>query len=275
MHPLPEHPKQRIAARCAQELRAGEVVNLGLGIPTLTANYLDADAGVIFHTENGAFGFGGRPALDAIDSDITNAGCEPITLPPGAAIMDLATSLGAMRNGYIDVTILGALQVDALGNLANWACDRHGKWWPGIGGAMDLCYGTRKVIAALAHTDKHGNSKILPRCTLPLTGQGCVKVIVTEHAVFDVADTGLVLREILSHATLADIRAMTAAPSHWRRCCRRPYRLRPEERSCPPPSTGSSMSSRRLPTCSLSSSTGCRKTTTSSSAHARLCWAHC
>jgi len=203
MQALPETPKQRIAARCALELRAGEVVNLGLGIPTLTANYLDANAGVIFHTENGAFGFGGRPPLDAIDSDFTNAGCEPITLMPGAALMDLATSLGAMRNGYIDVTILGALQVDALGNLANWACDRNGKWWPGIGGAMDLCYGTRKVIAALAHTDNHGNSKILRRC---------VKVIVTEHAVFDVTDAGLVLREILSHATLDDIRAMTAAP---------------------------------------------------------------
>lgn len=206
------HPKQRIAARCAQELHAGEVVNLGLGIPTLTANYLRADSGVIFHTENGAFGFSGRQADDAVDSDFTNAGTEPITLPPGAALMDLATSLGAMRNGYIDVTILGALQVDALGNLANWACERNGKWWPGIGGAMDLCYGTPKVIAALAHCDKHGNSKILPRCTLPLTGRGCVKVIVTEHAVFDVTGDGLVLREIVSHASLDEVRAMTAAP---------------------------------------------------------------
>lgn len=205
-------PKQRIAARCAQELRAGEVVNLGLGIPTLTANYLDADAGIIFHTENGAFGFGGRPALADLDSDVTNAGTEPITLPPGAALMDLTTSLGAMRNGYLDATILGALQVDALGNLANWACERNGKWWPGIGGAMDLCYGTPKVIAALSHTDKHGHSKILPRCTLPLTGRACVKVIVTEHAVFDVTEEGLLLREIISHATLDDIRAMTAAP---------------------------------------------------------------
>ena len=207
-----ENPKHRIAARCAHELRAGEVVNLGLGIPTLTANHLATDAGVIFHTENGAFGFTGRSPLDPIDSDMTNAGCEPIALPPGAAIMDLATSLGAMRNGYIDVTILGALEADALGNLANWACRRDGRWWPGIGGAMDLCYGTPKVIAALMHTDKHGNSKILPRCTLPLTGRGCVKVIVTEHAVLDVTDAGLVLREILSHATLDDIRAMTAAP---------------------------------------------------------------
>ena len=205
-------PKHRIAARCAQELHAGEVVNLGLGIPTLTAHYLSPEAGIILHTENGAFGFGGPPSLAALDSDLTNAGTEPITLPPGAALMDLATSLGAMRNGYLDVTILGALQVDALGNLANWACERDGKWWPGIGGAMDLCYGTPKVIAALAHTDKHGRSKILPRCTLPLTGRACVKVIVTEHAVFDVTDDGLILREIISHATLDDVRAMTAAP---------------------------------------------------------------
>jgi 3-oxoacid CoA-transferase B subunit len=204
-------PKHRIAARCAKELHAGEVVNLGLGIPTLTAHYLDADAGIILHTENGAFGFCGASSLAALDSDLTNAGTEPIALQPGAALMDLATSLGAMRNGYLDVTILGALQVDALGNLANWACDRAGKWWPGIGGAMDLCYGTPKVIAALAHTDKHGRSKILPRCTLPLTGRACVKVIVTEHTVFDVTEDGLVLREIISHATLDDVRAMTAA----------------------------------------------------------------
>ncbi|MGG1946393.1 CoA-transferase [Trinickia sp. NRRL B-1857] len=204
--------KHRIAARCAQELHAGEVVNLGLGIPTLTAHYLDPDAGVILHTENGAFGFAGAAKLADVDSDMTNAGTEPIVLPPGAALMDLATSLGAMRNGYLDVTILGALQVDALGNLANWACERNGKWWPGIGGAMDLCHGTPKVIAALAHTDKHGRSKILPRCTLPLTGRGCVKIIVTEHAVFDVAESGLMLREIISHATLDDVRAMTAAP---------------------------------------------------------------
>jgi 3-oxoacid CoA-transferase B subunit len=205
-------PKHRIAARCAQELHAGEVVNLGLGIPTLTAHYLHPDAGVILHTENGAFGFAGASTLADVDSDMTNAGTEPIVLPAGAALMDLATSLGAMRNGYLDVTILGALQVDALGNLANWACERNGKWWPGIGGAMDLCHGTPKVIAALAHTDKHGRSKILPRCTLPLTGRGCVKIIVTEHAVFDVTASGLVLREIISHATLDDVRAMTAAP---------------------------------------------------------------
>lgn len=204
-------PKEIIARRCAQELGAGQVVNLGIGIPTLTANYLPEDAGVIFHSENGIFGFGGRPSTFNADSDLTNAGCEPITLQPGAAIMDLATSLGAMRNGYIDVTILGALEADAAGNLANWATRRAGRWWPGIGGAMDLCHGTPRVIAALLHTDKHGASKIRRRCTLPLTGRGCVKVIVTERAVFDVGPRGLVLREVFPGLEVADVAAATEA----------------------------------------------------------------
>lgn len=204
-------PKEVIARRCARELRAGQVVNLGLGIPTLTANYLSQDADVIFHTENGAFGFGGRPGYYNADSDLTNAGCEPITLKPGAALMDLATSLGAMRNGYIDVTILGALEVDAMGNLANWACRRADKWWPGIGGAMDLCYGTPTVIAALQHTDKHGAPKIRRRCLLPLTGKACVKVIVTELAVFDVGVEGLSLREMSDGIDVARLREITEA----------------------------------------------------------------
>lgn len=205
------NPKEIIARRCARELARGQVVNLGLGIPTLTANYLSESAGVIFHSENGVFGFGGRPSEFNADSDLTNAGCEPITLKPGAAIMDLATSLGAMRKGYIDVTILGALEVDAAGNLANWATRRGGRWWPGIGGAMDLCHGTPTVIAALLHTDKHGQSKIRRCCELPLTGRGCVKVIVTERAVFDVRPHGLVLRELFPGLSVADVKAVTEA----------------------------------------------------------------
>ena len=179
IHPL--NPKDIIARRCARELRAGEVVNLGLGTPTLVANHLPSDAGVIFHTENGAFGFGGRPTYYQADSDLTNAGCEPITLNPGAALMDLATSLGAMRRGYIDVTILGALEADAQGNIANWATRRQGRWWPGIGGAMDLCHGTPKVI-------------------------------VTELAVFDVRPgAGLLLRELRADLDLARLRNCTEA----------------------------------------------------------------
>lgn len=207
-----QNPKDVIARRCARELRAGEVVNLGLGIPTLVANHLAPDSGVIFHTENGAFGFGGRPGYYQADSDLTNAGCEPITLNPGAALMDLATSLGAMRRGFIDVTILGALQADAEGNLANWATRRAERWWPGIGGAMDLCHGTPKVIAALQHVDKRGAPKLRQRCTLPLTGRGCVKVIVTELAVFDVRPAGgLVLREVRADLGVAGLRNCTEA----------------------------------------------------------------
>lgn len=203
--------KENIARRCALELRNGEVVNLGLGIPTLTANHLPPDVHVTFHTENGAFGFGPKPGYHDADSDLTNAGCEPVTLRPGAALMDLTTSLGAMRRGFIDVTILGALQVDAEGSLANWACLREGRWWPGIGGAMDLCHGTPRVIAALQHTERDGTPKIRTRCTLPLTGRRCVDVIVTEFAVFDVAPDGLRLREMSHGIDLPRLRNITEA----------------------------------------------------------------
>ena len=204
--------RDAIARRCAQELRQGDVVNLGLGVPTLVANHLPAGSGITFHTENGAFGFGARPSYAAADSDVTNAGCEPITLLPGAALMDLATSLGAMRRGYIDVTILGALQADQHGNLSNWATKRQGRWWPGIGGAMDLCYGTPRVIVAMQHVDKRGAPKVRERCTLPLTGRGCVKVIITDLAVFDVRPgAGLLLREVRAELGVSGLRNCTEA----------------------------------------------------------------
>jgi len=200
-----------IARRCALELRDGEVVNLGIGIPTLAANFIPAGRSVILHTENGAFGYGPRPTTAGADSDISNASGEPMTLPPGAAIMDLATSLGAARNGYISTTVLGALEVDQEGNLANWASLRNGKWWPGIGGAMDLCHGVPRVIAALQHIDKTGRSKIRTRTELPPTGRHCVKVIVTDKAVFDVGPDRLVLREAFPGLSVDDIRAITDA----------------------------------------------------------------
>lgn len=204
-------PRVLIAKRAAQEIIDGELVNLGFGMPTQVSNYLPQGVNVLFHAENGVFGIGPRPSASQACADMTNAGAEPITLVPGAAIMDEATSIGAMRSGRLDVTILGALEVDQQGNIANWAVNRNGKWWPGIGGAMDLCYGTKKVIACLMHADKGGESKILKSCTLPLTGKSCVKTIVTDKAVFDVGDGVLILKEHAPGVSLDEIRRLTEA----------------------------------------------------------------
>ncbi|HVP64953.1 MAG TPA: 3-oxoacid CoA-transferase subunit B [candidate division Zixibacteria bacterium] len=200
-----------IVKRAAQELKDGQVVNLGFGMPTQASNYLPPGVRVMFHGENGVIGIGPKPKASKACADVTNAGAEPITLVPGAAIMDLATSQGIMRKGYLDITILGALEVDQLGNLANWAVKRNGKWWPGIGGAMDLCYGTKTVIACLMHTDKNGSSKVLKKCTLPLTGARCLKTIITDKAVFDVGDNVLILKEHAPGVTLEEIKKYTEA----------------------------------------------------------------
>lgn len=204
-------PRVLIAKRVAQEFKDGQLVNLGFGMPTQASNYLPEGVKVMFHAENGVFGVGPRPAAAAAKADMTNAGSEPVTLVPGAAIMDLATSLGAMRSGILDITVLGALEVDQLGNIANWAVRRNGKWWPGIGGAMDLCYKTGQVVACLMHTDKAGASKVLKKCTLPLTGKGCVKTIITDKAVFAVGQNVLVLKEHAPGVTLDEIKACTEA----------------------------------------------------------------
>jgi 3-oxoacid CoA-transferase B subunit len=203
--------REIIARRAAQELSDGQVANLGFGIPTQAVNYLPEGVELIMHTENGAFGFGPKPSYQTANSDVSNAGSEPVTLLTGAACMPLAISLGAMRKGYIDVTVLGALEVDQQGNIANWAVKRNGKWWPGIGGAMDLTYGTKKIIATLQHTDKSGASKIKKHCELPLTGANCVSTIITDKAVFDVGDGILILREVYPGITIDQIREMTEA----------------------------------------------------------------
>lgn len=204
-------PRELIARRAAQELKDGQVVNLGFGMPTQAVNYLPKNVNLVFHSENGALGFGPRPKTSESDSDIGNAGGEPITMLPGASIFSAGVSFAIMRKGYLDITILGALEVDQTGNIANWAVKRNGKWWPGIGGAMDLTHGTKQVVACLMHTDKDKNSKIKKCCELPLTGKGCVKVIITEKAVFNVGENQLILRESAPGVSIDDVRAITEA----------------------------------------------------------------
>ena len=204
--------KEMIARRAALELSDGEVVNLGLGIPVGVANYMPAGVNVILQGENGSLLFGPTPKLGQQDADVTNAGGKPVRLLPGASVFDLATSFCIIRGGHVDTTILGALEVDQEGNIANWAVpvapDRYA---PGMGGAMDLVGGVRKVVATLQHCDKEGNSKVMKRCTLPLTGKGVLDVIITDKAVFDVTSAGLVLREVAPGLSVEDIKAVTEA----------------------------------------------------------------
>lgn len=201
--------RERIARRVARELHKGDLVNLGIGLPTLVANYVPASLGVIFQSENGLVGLGPMPGSSDIDVDLTNAGGQPVTVVPGAAFFDSALSFAIIRGGHVNATVLGALEVDALGNLANWIVP--GKMVPGMGGAMDLVNGAKRVIIAMEHCDKKGQSKILPRCTLPLTAVGQVNLIVTEKAVIEV-NNGLILREIAQETSIEEVIRLTAAP---------------------------------------------------------------
>jgi 3-oxoacid CoA-transferase B subunit len=204
--------KDAIARRAALELADGEVVNLGFGMPTAVANHIPEGVDVILQSENGCLMFGPTPALGEQDADVANAGGQPITLLPGASIFDLATSFGIIRGGHVDTTILGALEVDQEGCIANWAMPvAPGKYSPGMGGAMDLVGGARKVVAVLQHADKKGRSKVLKKCTLPITGKGVLKTIITEKAVFEVTPTGLVLTEIVADTTPDELRTITDA----------------------------------------------------------------
>ena len=200
--------RERIARRVAMELHDGDVVNLGIGMPTLVANYLPEGVDVLFQSENGFVGLGPAPLPGHEDPDVTNAGAQPVTILPGGATFDSAMSFAIIRGGHVDVTVLGGLEVDACGNLANWMVP--GKMVPGMGGAMDLTVGAKRVIIAMEHTAK-GNPKILKECTLPFTAKSQVDLIVTDMAVIEVTPDGLVLKEIAPDTTVEAVVAATEA----------------------------------------------------------------
>jgi 3-oxoacid CoA-transferase B subunit len=202
--------KKRIAARAAQELRPGEVVNLGIGIPNLIPSFLGADTQVFLHTENGLLGVGPRPGSGQLDPDLIDAAKQPVTALPGASYFDSAASFAMIRGGHVDVAVLGALQVSGAGDIANWAVP--GKDVLGVGGAMDLVVGARRVIVTMTATSSSGEPKIVETCTYPLTARGAVDVVVTELSVFRVRDGSLFLTELLDDATVDEVSAVTAAP---------------------------------------------------------------
>lgn len=202
------NPKEIIARRVAKEFENDQLINLGIGLPTLTANYIEDGINVTFQSENGMIGMGKVADKDEIDLDITNAGGQYVTINDNGAFFDTSMSFGLIRGGHVDITVLGALEVDQNGNLANWIVP--GKMVPGMGGAMDLVVGAKKVIVAMLHTAK-GKSKILKNCTLPLTAKNVVDMIVTELAVMKVTENGLLVTEISEGVTVEELIEMTEA----------------------------------------------------------------
>ena len=201
--------KNVIAKRIARFFKTGDLVNLGIGLPTLVGNHLPEGVEIVLQSENGFVGLGPAPAEDQIDPDLVNAGAQPVTLLPGGAYFDSATSFGIIRGGHLDYTVLGVLQVDQQGNLANYKIP--GKMVPGMGGAMDLVVGAKTVIAATVHFDKSGGSKLMKQCTLPLTAHGAVDILVTDVGFFDLRGGRCVLKEVFAPYTAEFVCANTDA----------------------------------------------------------------
>lgn len=207
---MSDDPRLRIARRAAKELRDGEVVNLGIGIPNLIPSCLGPGTGVFLHTENGLLGVGPPPATGEADPDLIDAAKRPVTSLPGASFFDSASSFAMIRGGHVDVAVLGALQVSQAGDIANWAVP--GKDVLGVGGAMDLVVGARRVIVTMTATSSSGDPKVVTECSYPLTARGAADVVVTELSVFRVVDGALHLTELLGDATVDAVREATGAP---------------------------------------------------------------